>query len=187
MTAEIKLLNDRLASELGSNHGQPRFQWRYAPEVFYYFRNPSAISFTRHCWADLVGKVWMLCQSAPLQWLDADGHSHPITREAWSQSFRGEFPYPDKGMYVAHSETALAPGVLPNADETAVWIASIKAQIEKNFAQHVAETTARMQKSREDNEKEFMDCAEDSFPAFWKNGVGHEAGKRGAHVSFGGM
>ena len=187
MTSEIELLNKRLEDELGSNHGQPRFQWRYAPEVFYYFRNPNSITYTRHCWADLVGKVWMLCQSAPAQWIDHEGHSHQITREGWAQAFRGEFPYPDKGIYVAHSETALAPGVLPDAEETAVWIVSINRQLAKNFNQHVAESTARMQRAREDNEREFMEQADDWFPAFWKNGEGHEPGTRGAHVSFGGI
>lgn len=187
MTQEIKLLNNRLASELGSNHGQPRFQWRFAPEVFYYFRNPTAVTFTRHCWADLVGKVWMLCQSAPAQWLDHEGHSHQITRESWSQSFHGEFPFPDKGMYVAHSETALAPGVLPDAEETAVWIASIRAQMAKNYEQHVKETTERLAKAREDNEKEFMSEAEEWFPYNWKNGQAVEPGTRGGHISFGGI
>ncbi len=187
MTQEIKLLNSRLAEALGHTHGQPRFQWRYSPEVFYYLRMPSAINFSRYCWADQIGKVWMLCQVAPLQWIDADGRVHPITREGWYQTFRGEFPYPDKGMYVAHTETALPPGVLPDAEETQVWIASLYAQIPKSEEQHAKESAARIQKARDDNEREFMEMADDSFPAFWKNGQGHEAGKRGAHVSFGGI
>lgn len=187
MTSEIELLNKRLESELGTNYGKPRFQWRYSPEVFYYMRGETALSFSRYCWADQIGKVWMLCQSAPIQWIDFDGQVHPITREAWWHSFKGEFPYPDRGMDVAHTETALAPGILPDGEETAVWIASIKVQMEKTEAMHAAATMERMAKAREDNEKEFMEMADDSFPAFWKNGIGHEAGKRGAHVSFGGL
>ncbi len=187
MTSEIALLNKRLEYELGANYGQPRFQWRYSPEVFYYMRGETALSFARYCWADLIGPVWMLCQSAPLQWIDGNGGIHPITREGWGQTFGATLPFPDKGMYVAHTETALAPGVLPDAQETAILIHSIKAQMAKTEAMHARESLNRMAKAREDNEKEFMEMADDWYPFNWKNGQAQEPGTRGGHISWGGV
>ncbi len=187
MTSEIALLNKRLEYELGTNYGQPRFQWRYSPEIHYYMRAGTALSFSRYCWADQIGKVWMICQSAPLQWIDGDGRVNPITREGWWKAFNGEFPFPDKGMYVAHTETALALGILPDAEETAIIIASIKAQMEKTEAMHARESLDRIAKAREDNEKEFMEMADDWYPFNWKNGQAQEPGTRGGHISWGGI
>lgn len=187
MTNKIKQLNRRLAEGLGIIGGQPRFAWQFAPEVFYFYRPETAVAFERHCWADQLGKVWMLCQWQEPKWIDHNGHTQKITPENWWATFHGEFPYPSRGAYNAHPETALAFGVEPTAENTAFYISGIREQMEKDHAAHLAESLERQEQIKLEHEKEFMAMADDSFPAFWANGQGHEAGKRGAHVSFGGV
>jgi hypothetical protein len=187
MTKDIEQLNRRLAEGLGMIGGQPRFAWRFSPEVFYYYRPPTALNFERQCWAEQLGKAWMLCQYQEPKWTDHDGQQHRITPEGWFNACLGEFPYPANGHYVAHPETARMDGSPPTAEATAFYIATIREQMEKDHAAHLAESMERQAAIKLETEKEFMAMADDSFPAFWKNGQGHEAGKRGAHVSFGGV
>lgn len=183
----IEQLNRRLAEGLGTIGGQPRFAWRLASDLFYYFRPETALTFQRHCWADQLGKVWMLCQWNEPKWIDHNGQTHKITPEAWFSAFRGEFPYPSRGNYNAHPETARTNGTPPTEEGTAFYISTLREQIEKDFATQLTESEGRQEQIKFETEKEFMTAAEEDFPAFWKNGAGHEPGTRGAHVSFGGV
>ncbi len=187
MSKHIDLLNSRLAEGLGRIGGQGRFAWCFAPEVFYFYRPPTALNFERYCWADQLGKVWLLCQWTEPKWIDHTGATRKITTEDWYASFKGEFPYPDRGAYNAHPETALKMGIHPTAENTAFYIDSIREQMEKDFAAHLAESNARQAQIKLEHEKEFYASAENDFPAFWKNGQGHEPGTRGGHVSIGGI
>jgi hypothetical protein len=185
MTKQIELLNRRLREELGTVGGQARFAWQYAPEVHYFTRRPTALTFTRHCWAERIGKVWMLCQwRLPTSFDPETGATKLITEAAWWSAYQGQLPYPSKGMYWAQPETAREPGRQPTMEETVGYIWSIRQQIEKDFQSHLREGKAEMDKDRLDSDKEFMDEAADWFPAGWKNGQGHEPGTRGAHISF---
>jgi hypothetical protein len=188
MTKQIELLNRRLREGLGTLGGQARFAWQYAPEVFYYTRRPTAVTFTRHCWADRIGPVWMLCQwRLPTAFDPETGATKRITEAEWWSAYHGQLPYPAKGMYWAQPETACAPGREPTEAETAGYIWSIRRQMDMDFADHLREGNAEMAKDRLDTEKEFMDEATDWFPFGWKNGQAHEPGTRGSHISFGGV
>lgn len=184
----IEQLNRRLREDLGTIGGNARFAWQFAPEIHYYTRRPTALTFTRHCWAERTGPVWMLCQwRLPTSFDPETGATNLISEAAWWSAFQGQLPYPSKGVYWAQPETACAPGMPPTMEQTVGYIWSIRNQIEKDFATHLREGNEEMAKDRLDNEKEFMDSAANEFPAFWKNGQGHEPGTRGAHVSFGGI
>lgn len=173
----IAKLNRRLGESLGFAGAEPRFAWQWAPDCHYYYRSDITKSFERFCWADRIGKVWVLCQwKAP-----------PMSREDWWYSFQGEFPYPDKGTWYVHGESALPPGIEPGDTETAYYIYELRDQMNTSQDAHYRKIMAGLEKDREDNRKEFLAQAEDSFPAFWKNGQGHEPGTRGAHVSIGGI
>lgn len=173
----IDRLNRRLGEALGYVGTNPRFAWKWSPDVQYYYRSNLATSFERQCWADHVGPVWILCQFRPPEISQAD----------WWASFRGEFPYPHGGMYYAHPEVAMPRGMEPDAEETARVIYALRQQMGKGHALHLSEINERLEQGRIANKKEFMDMADDSFPAFWRNGQGHEPGTRGAHVSIGGV
>ncbi len=184
----IDQLNKRLGDALGRTGEHPRFAWKFASEIHYYTRAATAVQFTSHAWSDRIGRVWVIAQFLlPTSFDPNTGQTSVITRDQWWASFQGEFPYPDNGMYYAHPETSLAVGRLPDDDETAVMIASIRAQMEKTYDTHLQECTEAAEKSQDEHKKEFFAEAEDSFPAFWRNGQGHEPGTRGAHVSFGGV
>lgn len=187
MNKHIIQLNRRLAEGLGMIGGQARFEWRYSPDVFYFYRPETAVTFERHCWADQLGKVWMLCQWQEPQWTDHNGHTQKITPENWYASLKGEFPYPARGAYKAHPETARPDGSLPTSEGTAFYIKTIRDQMEKDHATHLSESLERQAQIKLDHEKEFYAEADDWWPAFWSKGQGHEAGTRGAHVSFGGV
>jgi hypothetical protein len=179
MNKDIKLLNERLAAELGDLHGHPWFQWAWAPDCYYYVRRAKAHyeSYTRYSWADRIGKVWVMAEWGP----------PPMSREAWWHSVSGQFPYPEKGREVVHAETALAPGVMPDAELTQFYIHRINEQASKSYARTLSEITAGLDQDQLATRKEFLDYADEWFPAFWKNGQAHEPGTRGAHVSFGGL
>jgi len=179
MTKDIQLLNQRLATELGALHGHPWFQWAWAPDCTYYIRRLNAPheSYTQHSWGERLGKAWVLVEWGP----------PPMSRAAWWSSFNGQFPYPDKGRAIVHTETALAPGFLPDAEVTQYYIHRINSQFSKSYASTLNEINEGLQQDKDACRREFLDMADDSFPAFWKGGQGHEPGTRGAHVSFGGM
>lgn len=183
----IEQLNKRLGDDLGRIGENPRFTWKLTSEIHYYTRTATAVSFERHSWAGRIGRVWVIAQfMVPTSFDPETGHTSIITEDQWWQSFRGGFPYPKDGMYYAHPETALAIGRVPDADETTIMIASIRAQMDKPYDQHLFECTEAAAHSQDEHKKDFFAAAEEDFPAFWKNGQGHEPGTRGAHVSFGG-
>lgn len=189
MNREIKQLNERLGQALGFAIGsEPRFKWCYAPEVFYYTRTPTSIEFTQRCWAERIGKKWMLCQwSLPIAFDSATGQTFVLTEAQWYEKYQGQLPYPAKGTYAAQPETALPVGMLPDMGDTLGYIHSIRLQMSKDYATHLRECEEEMAADRLENEKQFFAAADSDWPAFWKNGAGHEAGTRGAHVSFGGI
>lgn len=187
MNKHITQLNRRLAEGLGMIGGQARFEWRYSPDVFYFYRPETAVTFERHCWADQLGKVWMLCQWQEPKWTDHNGAAHKITAEDWQTSFKGEFPYPVRGAYNAHPETARTDGSVPTAESTAFYIQGIREQMEKDHATHLSESLERQAQIKLEHEKQFFAEAEDWFPFGWKNGQAQVPGTRGAHISFGGV
>lgn len=179
MDKEIEIYNRRLAAGLGSLHGKPWFQWVWAPDQEYFLRAPGHQheSYTRFSWGDRIGKVWVLAEWGP----------PPMTREAWSASLGGQFPYPEHGRSIVHPETALPPGQRPDADVTQFYIARIDQQASTSYENALRAINAGIEAEDNAVRREFMDYADDWFPAYWSSkGGAHTPGARGGHVSFGG-
>jgi hypothetical protein len=158
----IQALNARLGERLGYRGQNPRFAWKYAPELYYYWRESYVTGFVRQCWAERLGRVWVLCQFRRPE----------MSKQEWWNSFHGEFPYPEKGMYYAHSETALRVGELPDAELTAMYIRSLEVQMERSYRAHLEASNKGAQDSMDQNEREWDEYVADMEPAFdhWNSG-----------------
>ena len=159
----IATLNARLGERLGYRGNNPRFAWCYAPDLFYFWRPSYLTGFVRQCWAERLGRVWVLCQ-----WRRPE-----MSRQEWWNSFNGEFPYPENGMYYAHPETALPAGMEPTSGITAEYTYSLERQIAKGYAQHLRECQASADQQMQADEDQWMDYAADFQPAFdnWNSGT----------------
>lgn len=163
MTDPVSILNARLGERLGYRSGNnPRFAWKWAPDLHYYWRDNVTTSFVRQCWADQLGPVWVLCQ-----WRRPE-----MSKEQWWTSFKGEFPYPDRGMYYAHPETALDLGMKPTADITASHTRALEIQVEKKYADHLREVNERAETRKQKDDDDWDDYIQDWAPAFdvWNSG-----------------
>jgi hypothetical protein len=174
----VEQQNRKLAECLGSRGGQQWWKWAWAPDLTYFWRRSLDAAWERHCWAETLGKVWVLCQFRPPE----------ISREEWNRGYKGELPYPERGRYYPHGETAIyPPGREPSMEDTVFYIRTLAEQDAKGEVEHLNEAYARAQNAQDQVEKDFMYEAEEQFPAFWRNGQGHVPGTRGAHVSIGGV
>jgi hypothetical protein len=157
----IQQLNRRLGEALGyvRSGTEPRFCWKWAPSIPY--------------WSTRLGNVWVLCQWQRPGMTEAD----------WTKQFRGRFPYPANGMHHAHPETALPPGEVPTAELTQNYIRALDQQMTQSFAQQLSAVNQEMSDDQERDYVEWVDKVQDSNPAF----SNFEPGKRGGHVSYGGI
>jgi hypothetical protein len=161
MDSIIKALNQKLGDALGRvcSGTQPRFCWQWAPDLPY--------------WRTRLGAVWVLCQ-----W-----HRPFFTEQEWQHQFRGRFPYPANGMYHAHPETALPPGRVPTFELTQNYIWALDRQLSTSFISQLCASENAVQVEREQDYVEWVEQVQDSNPAF----SNFEPGKRGGHVSYGGV
>lgn len=162
MPSIVNQLNARLGERLGYRGTNPRFAWKYAPDLFYFWRESYLVGFRRQCWAERLGRVWVLCQ-----WRRPE-----MSNQEWWNSFHGEFPYPDKGMYYAHPETALAVGQFPTAEINAAHIRAIEVQMEKSYARLAVECSDAAQRDRQAADTQWDEYVADWEPAFdnWNSG-----------------
>jgi hypothetical protein len=161
MDSTVKALNQKLGDALGRvcSGTQPRFCWKWAPDLPY--------------WASRLGKVWVLCQwQKPF-----------FSEQEWQQQFRGRFPYPSNGMYHAHPETVLAPGRVPTLELTQNYIWALDKQLSTSFISQLCASENAVKDEREQDYVDWVDEVQDSNPAF----SNFEPGKRGGHVSYGGI
>lgn len=184
----VELLNRRFAESLGRPNGvDARFKWAFSPDVQYLYQPPGQKHYERRSWANRLGKVWMLCQ-----W-----HPPTMSREQWAASCAG-YPYPEKGEYKPHPETALPAGVDPTEALTAGYIRSLGQQMEQAalaardaLAGRVDATTERCEREAQASvdaaEREFYEMVGDFEPLSWKTGDPYNPGDRGGPVSFGGV
>lgn len=181
----IDELNRRLGEGLGLVPGtsMPRFKWALSTDCFWYHREHLLANFERRCWADRLGKVWMLVQWQMPTYFDPSSKTSRVLTEAdWWQSFNGLVPYPAKGEYKAHPETQLRPELEPTADITQQYIKGLDLQMSTNYEQAVADGHLEMALDRARRDDAFMRQADDLTPAFGNWG----SGTRGGNVSFGG-
>jgi hypothetical protein len=157
----IDQLNRRLGDALGyvRSGTEPRFAWRWAPDLPY--------------WRSRLGKVWVLCQ-----W-----QRPGMTEPEWKHHFGDRYPYPATGMYHAHPETALAPGELPSERLTQNYIWALDRQMSTSLENQLVAVKNEVADQKERDYVEWVDFVQDSNPAF----SNFEPGRRGGHVSFGGI
>lgn len=169
----IDQLNRRLGEALGYRNSQPRFAWKWSADLHYFYRLPTAVTFERMCWAERVGRVWMIAQWRKPDGIDVQtGQVLPITREQWWRMFGGAFPYPEKGQYYGHPETAFRQGLVPTMEDTLMAIASIKAQL-RSYESHLEQCTDEAAAREQRDENEWMEYVADMNPAFdnWNSGA----------------
>ncbi len=165
-------LNRIFAERLGRPNGiNARFAWMFAPDVPYIQKTNTG--FERKTWGARLGKRWMLCQ-----WRPPD-----LTREQWATSFGVSFPYPEKGQYIAHSETALPFGKEPDLDLTAEYCRTLRQQMETSYAEHLEASEALSRSYRDRAQQKMMEAAGDWEPLSWKAGQPETPATRGGCVS----
>jgi len=158
--ARVVALNKRLADRLCNRGGiLPRWQWMYAPDMPY--------------WSRMLGKVWVIAQWFP----------NGMTEAEWRAQFGDAYPYATHGSYQAMPATQLPAGMLPTEAITQEWIWHIYRQQSKTPWTIYAEVMAGVQVNLERNQTEWWDFVHETEPAF----SNYAAGKRGYHVSYGGM
>ena len=172
---EIDRLNQKFSDCLGTRGGQPWFAWKYAPDLLYEHRDQWDQPYSRVSWGSRLGKSWVLCAFLPPE----------VSREAWTQEFNGELPYPERGRYVPFPETAISRP--PSMEDTVFYIRTLAQQYETSLGEHLSTAIIKCQDRQDSAQKKFFDMVDDDFPAFWRDGQGHEPGTRGAHVSIGGV
>ena len=169
-------LNRIFAERLGRPNGiNARFAWMYAPDVPYNQKTPTG--FERKTWGARLGKRWMLCQ-----WRPPD-----LTREQWATSFGVSFPYPDKGQYIAHAETALPFGKEPDVELTVEYCHTLRQQMETTYADHLAQSEAASKYYQDMYDKQRDDFTADCEPLSWKVGSPETPCDRGGCISWGGV
>lgn len=194
-TKKVRALNERLAQELGrAPNGQPKWGWVRATELPYFLRDgqkevrPKGMlvslvvpTYKRLLWADRInqhtdlpfGKSWIL----------ANWKVPELTQREWEQSFGSAYPYPAGGMYYARPEIWAAENDPPDDDLTEYVIIALKAQMGKTYADHYFEGKAVLDQEMKERKQYWRDVVDEDWPAFdnpWP-------GKRGGHVSFGGI
>ena len=167
----INTLNQRLGLALGFRGEHPRFAWVHAKDLFYFLRRGDR--HERFCWVDRLGKVWLLAQWRPA----------PMSEAEWIAAFGDLYLYPGRGYYYAHPETSLKPGLQPDENDTAQVIRRLGEQMEATFASHLKQTNDDIAAIDAGVKNEFYEQVDDFWPSFgnWNSG------KRGGHVSFGGI
>ncbi len=183
----IDQLNRRLGEGLGLVKGgsMPRFRWVFSPDSVYYMKSETSYDFERKCWADRIGKVWMLAQWRMPTWFNPKtNEAKVITEQEWWNRFHGMMPYPNNGEYHPHPETALPPGSLPTLDITQNYIWALDQQQSRGFFGHLDDVNVdlALEKARFRREV-WVPMVQNDAPAFnnW------DSGRRGGHVSFGGL
>jgi hypothetical protein len=180
----IDRLNQNFGEALGFANNQPRFAWRWAPDLFRYSRNSVTEPWEEKCWAEQLGRVWVLTMlRAPVGIMY--NTEVPITREDWWHAFRGLQPYPSKLTPYVFAETALIEGLEPDQRRTQFYINSLREQMAVSRAQKIRDSEAQAKAVQDEYRKQFMLESEEWWPAFWSsNGGAHTPGTRGGHVAF---
>jgi len=175
----LATLNQRLADSLGRVAcAQARYQWRPTAECFYYFRPPTSIAVERYCWAERLGRGYVLCRwSLPEVYDGRTQQSRVLTESQWKEMFQGSMPYPARGEYKALPET-FAREVTPELNANYVW--AIDKQQSQSFEDQLDRINLEHALARAKWREEFEDASMDMAPAFGQA----KSGSRDGHVSF---
>lgn len=190
-TREERSANALLASELGYEQGQPRYQWRYSENHHMPFRafDANGQPAVTHCVtegglidiqpkyelrkaASYLNRQWVVCK-----WMD------PGSESQWREQFGQHIEYPRNGIYFP-SNVYLEEGINPwDTDQDGVTVTHyiirlIKEQAKKSLADLKAEGEAILANREKANDHRIDEILGDVMLPF-----GHEPGTRNSGVS----
>lgn len=163
---DIPILNRRLAESLGRVLGLSRgkYEWRNTVDCHYYFRSPTAKHAGRVCWADRLGRGYVLCVwKLPEVFNTETGETHVLTEAEWKQMFYGLFPYPSGGEYQALPET-LCREVTEELNQNYIW--AIDRQMQQSYEDQLERIMLEKVMERAEWKQNFEDATFDAMPAF---------------------
>ncbi len=179
----LRRLNKRLADELGSNlFGEPIYKWARTEDLTYPYR-------TTDNFFQPQGQVWMpqaetrhemITPHLRGRWALAKWVS-PEMYKIWAEGCGNQANIPMRGLYWV-SDIILKSGLEPNEELTSECISKVKIFRRLDKQQILDHQQGAIRRS-ERAEQSYVDALVDErMPAF--NNV---PGKRGGHVSYGGV
>lgn len=165
-TQTLTRLNRRLGDARGRNpRNEPVYRWVHSSELFYPDREGSAYVQRRQIEEDR----WLVAMWQP-----------PLPESQWKAQFP-DIGYPAQGIYYA-TDQILLEGIEPNDTITEDVAGRIKAIGCMTFADCLRDIE-RQREARDATQKRIIsDFVDDACCAF-----DHVPGRRGDHVSFGGI
>jgi hypothetical protein len=183
----ISRLNLVLADKFGQSDGPEgrvqRFAWKHLGEVFMIVDNgfktskggiilPGRQDYEKKPYSDRFGSCWCVCQ-----WTKP-----AMTEWQWMMQFGTQFAYPKNGRYLPIDNTRLNPGDEPDESINEYVIGRIQKQLDAKMSEHLDQCVKEAAQGHAEKQVEFADRVDSWWPAF-----DNDPGKRGGHVSFGGV
>jgi hypothetical protein len=192
--SDLRRLNQRFVEAFGRPDAvNAKYKWVRTTDLPYFIKveNRSEAGlylmtpkYERHTWAEILGDTWVVAQwKAP-----------EMPRDRWLIRYGTSIPYPANGRYMPIENTALPPGVTPDATVPALVdpvteryeqmpvtdyaIGRIRAELEKSYAEFLSDGKAQVERVAEQKKQEFGDMVDSDWPAF--DGIPGEK----HHVSF---
>lgn len=162
----LKKLNRRLGDLRGCNpHGQPVYKWFHSRDLTYPVKTQSGYEH----WRQVEEDRWLVAKWMP-----------PMPRSEWELQFP-DLGYPAQGIYYA-TDLILTPGMEPNDTITDQAAGMLKINEHKTMRDHLDD----IERARERNDRAQRNRISDIIDNEW-TAFNHVPGRRGDHVSFGGI
>jgi hypothetical protein len=188
-------LNEILGRELGRNpRGEPLFKWEWTEDLVWPASSTGRkVANNKDYSVPIIGtgveeevtvavvepeyKPRRMTDKYHDQWI-ITAWCKPEELDGWHHIFPGS-DYP-VGGYRIHTNVAMKKGIDPGYDETQLFIHAVRDQRKAGFYQSLEDSEAR---EREKRREVTRDMIGEEIPAF----LNFNPGKRGNHVSFGGV
>jgi hypothetical protein len=177
---ELTRLNRIFADKRGKNeYGEPIYRWFRSPELTYpqrtdkdwVMRSGIMVLDSKYEWTPQIDEDrWVVAQ-----WRREDPKD-------WEAQFGTEVPWPQRGLYYV-TNLMLKEGMEPCESITNKFADMIATQAAMSFRDVYRAMEQHKEQQAAEAEKMVEQVVDDAWPAF-DNG---EPGKRGNHVSFGGI
>lgn len=191
----IEKLNELLGQEIGRTPlGDPLYKWEWSDDLLWP-AYATGRNTTRNAPAPIIGSDEV--ENVPMTVPEYKSDRQTIKRGIWmvtkwfstaellAMNWTQQFPqaeYPSRGWRI-FTDWYNAPGVLPSLNDTRILIYALRDQLGLTEKQLGDEMAVEDEKRRKEAERPVDDCILDCVPAF----VNGRPGKRGGHVSFGGI
>lgn len=172
MNTAVESLNRTFAERLGRPNGiDGRFKWLWAPDIPSYRVVGGRLE--RFSWAERIGRVWVLGEWRPPE----------VSREAWALQLGDQYPYPERGRYVPHSEVQFPQGMAPNDENTEFYCRTLAAQIETSLQEQLDRSQIQADYHRKKADTEFLEMVGEMEPVSWKQDTPHEPGDHDGSIA----